>query len=336
MLSRLWALCCSLKLAIVLASLATLLIMAGSILIHFNPRVFSELDMLNLAEWFRDYGADALLLSSWFYLSGLLVVLLALNTICCFIDWAQHLRHRWRKTGEYLIHLGFSLIVIAYFWGSFAGDRLTGLVLLPGELQPLPFNPGLFLRLDNVEPVIGSKGYPVDIRYRMTLLHGDSIIAEKTLEANTPLQIGNTFVIASGSGQQTYGIEVLLPDLGGSANLVAGTVLPMRNGGMLTVNDLEFEGTMAPLLHLTLHNGADVVWEGWYSMRQRLPNVLTQAGFRHVVRRPLQRPYCRLTINNDPGWHLALFGGIVLGVGALLALFSFYSKRRRGDRPEID
>jgi len=335
MLSRLWALCCSLKLAIVLASLATALTMGGSLMMHFNPQVFSELDMLSLADWYRGYGADALLLTSWFYLTGLVCALLALNTACCFIDWVGHLRYRWRKTGEYLIHLGFTLVVIAYFWGSLAGDRRAGVALFPGELQPLPFNPGKFLRLDGIEPVIGAKGYPVDIRYRFKLLHGDSVIEEKTLQANTPLVVDDTYIIASGSGQQIYGIQVILPELGGSADLVAGATVPLRNGALLTVNDLEFDGPLAPLLHLTLRYDTKIAWDGWYSLRQRLPDILEQAGFRHVVRGPLQRSYCRLTINNDPGWHLALLGGTALGIGTLLALFSFYAKRRRGDRPEI-
>ena len=42
--NRIWKLLCSLKLAIVLASAATLLIMGGSLLMPFNPRIFAGMD----------------------------------------------------------------------------------------------------------------------------------------------------------------------------------------------------------------------------------------------------------------------------------------------------
>ena len=43
-LLRIWEFCCSLKLAIVLASAATLLIMAGSLVMHYNPRIFGNME----------------------------------------------------------------------------------------------------------------------------------------------------------------------------------------------------------------------------------------------------------------------------------------------------
>jgi len=335
MLSRIWNFCCSLKLAIVLASLATLLAIGGSLLMHFNPQVFAGLDSLSLAEWYRGFGSHALLLSSWLYLTGLLIALLGINTLCCFIDWLLHVRGRWRKTGEYLIHLGFVLVIGAYFWGSLAGDRRDGIRMTPGEFKPLPFNPGYYLRLDTITPVIGTSGRPVDIEHRLTVLRGEQELQQSTLRANTPLLLGDTIVVANGSGQQTYGYRAVFPDLGGSANLVAGGVLPLLEGKTLTVNDINFEGAMAPFLHLTLNDQDEVIWNGWYSMRQKLPQPLVEAGFRHVVRGPLQRPYSTLMINRDPGWPLAMAGCVALTAGVLFALFSFYAKRRRGDRPEV-
>ncbi len=334
-LTRLWNFCCSLKLAISLASLATLLAMAGSLLMHFNPQVFAGLDALSLADWHQRFGTQAPLLASWFYLTGILLTLLGLNTLCCFIDWLLHLRGRWRKCGEYLIHLAFVLLIIAYFWGSFGGDRRAGIALQPDELLPLPFHPGHFLRLDAIEPVIGASGRPVDIRHHITVLRGDTVVQSTTLQANTPLMLGDTIIVASGSGQQTYGYRVILPDLGGSASLVAGGVLPLLDGKELHIDSIDFKAPLAPLLQLNLLENGRSLWSGWYSMRQRLPDVLAAAGFRHTVRAPLQRPYSELTINHDPGWRLAFFACALLSLGAVIALFSFYAKRRRGDRPDV-
>ena len=44
LLQRLWLVGCSLKLAIALASSATLLIMGGSLVMHFNPAIFTGME----------------------------------------------------------------------------------------------------------------------------------------------------------------------------------------------------------------------------------------------------------------------------------------------------
>ena len=51
MLQKIWRTCCSLKLAIILASIATLLAIGGSLVMHFNPAVFDGLDSATLSEW---------------------------------------------------------------------------------------------------------------------------------------------------------------------------------------------------------------------------------------------------------------------------------------------
>jgi cytochrome c biogenesis protein len=114
LLNKTWKLLCSLKLAIVLASAATLIIMGGSLLIPFNRRIFGRMDQLALGDWLATTGAAHPALSWWVFAAGALLLLLGLNTLCCFVDWARNLRTRWRKSGEYLIHLGFVLVLAAY------------------------------------------------------------------------------------------------------------------------------------------------------------------------------------------------------------------------------
>ncbi len=59
----------------------------------------------------------------WIPVAGGLVVLLGVNTLCCFAIGPAISAARWRKCGEYLIHIGFVLILGAYLWGSQAGFR---------------------------------------------------------------------------------------------------------------------------------------------------------------------------------------------------------------------
>jgi len=50
LLMRLWEWGCSLKLAIYVASLATLLIMGGSLIMHKHPQVFESMDQMLMGE----------------------------------------------------------------------------------------------------------------------------------------------------------------------------------------------------------------------------------------------------------------------------------------------
>ncbi|NOY13443.1 MAG: cytochrome c biogenesis protein ResB [Deltaproteobacteria bacterium] len=252
--SRLWKLFCSLKLAIVLASAATLLIIGGSLLIPFNPRIFASLDSMPLGDWLSSFAVRAPALTWWIPVAGLLLVLLGLNTLCCFIDWLCHFRARWRKCGEYLIHLGFVCVLAAYLWGSLAGFRSEKNLLFVGQRKPLPLQ-NLSLQLEAFEPVFNRSGRPVDMLNSLALYRGDKLLKRVQTRTNHPL---------------TWNGLVILP---------------------------------------------------------------TSYGQTVVNRR--YRTYSILTINYDPGANLALSGGIAMGGGVLLTLFSFYRKRERGDRPDI-
>jgi len=63
--------------------------------------------------------------------------------------------------------------------------------------------------------------------------------------------------------------------------------------------------------------------------------VVIPASYGQTMRGGRYLPYSILTINYDPGANLALTGGIAMGCGVVLTLFSFYRKRTRGDRPDI-
>lgn len=343
---RLWALCCSLKLAIVLASLATLLTMGGSLLVHYLPAVFGDLDQHTLATWFRISGLQHPALASWLVLLVLLMVLLGINTLCCFVDWLGHLRARWRKTGEYLLHLGFVLILTGYLWGALAGHRQPGQRLFEGQTVAVAGAPGDYLRLERFEPVIRN-GRPVDMRSTVTLLRGDTPLTRAVLHINHPLVWQDLVILPESFGQQASGFLFRLGD-GRTAELETGSSIDLGHGRRLQVLDFlpdawraggrvvpRSEGLGNPALELELREAGQVLWHGWYFLRQGLPPQLAAAGDALMPLQPRFKTYSVLTINTDPGAHLALTGAGSMLAGVLLALVSFYRKRSRGDRPDI-
>lgn len=197
---RLWRLLCSLKLAIVLASAATALIMGGSVLMPFNPAVFAGLDAQILSRWLATALPAAPGLTWWLPAAGALLALLWLNTLCCFLDWLWHLRARWRKGGEYLLHLGFVLFLSAYLWGSLAGFRSEGAQVFVGQTAPTP-RPGLFIRVDRVRPLLNAQGRPLDMLTGLTLLQGDRVVAQTEARANHPLLWRGLVVLPTSLGE---------------------------------------------------------------------------------------------------------------------------------------
>lgn len=237
--NKLWKLFCSLKLSIVLASLTTLLAIGGSILMPFNPRVFGGLDSMPLSIWLNEVAAQAPAMTWWIPAGGILVVLLALNALCCFIDWLCHFRSRWRKCGEYLIHLGFVLIVAAFLWGSQAGFRSENNGLLIGQSKPLP-QLGLVLKLEAFEPVFNQNGRPVDMLNTLALYEGDRLLKRVQARTNHPLTWEGLVIIPASYGQtmrggryQPYSILTINYDPG--VNVAITGSLAMGCGVMLTL-----------------------------------------------------------------------------------------------------
>jgi cytochrome c biogenesis protein len=347
-IGKVWPLLCSLKLAIYLASTATLLTMAGSLVMYYNPRVFSNMDQAPLAEWLSFAWRVSPKISWWVPLVGVLVVLFALNTVCCFVDWLGKIRQRWRKAGEYLIHLGFVLVVIAYIWGSVGGYRSRTNQLLIGETLPLDAAlPGYSLRLDAFEPIFRN-GRPMDMNSTVTLLRGAEEIKQVLVRTNEPLLYRGLAVLPGSFGQKLEGFNFFQPGQG-VIQLAAGSRLALAGEVQLEV--LTFhphairlpdgrvlpkgEQLGDPALEVALTWGGAENWRGWYFLREGLPAPLVQQGVNFWPTEPIYRFYSELTINRDPGASLALAGSMLMLLGVLLATFSYYYKRNRGDRPEI-
>jgi len=207
-----------------------------------------------LGPWLRQGLAQSPGMTGWIAASGLLATLLAINTLCCFIDWCFSFRARWRKSGEYLIHLGFVLILIAFWWGSLAGFRSEKNPVLVGQSLALP-QPGLSLKLEAINPVLTPSGRPMEILNTLSLYRDGTLLTRVKTRSNHPLLWKGLVAVPVSFGQTRLGGRVL--------------------------------------------------------------------------------PYSVLTVSYDPGAKLAFAGSLLMGGGVLLALFSFYRKRARGDRPDI-
>jgi cytochrome c biogenesis protein len=348
MLSRLWNLLCSLKLTIVLTSMATVLTICGSIVMLRYPKTFGMIDEMTLGAWFTRFGHSNYVLTGWFWIVCLLLILLGLNTLCCFCDWLPKVRYRWRKGGEYLLHLSFVLILIAFIWGSLRGDRSSGHELAVGETIDLTaIAPGYQLKLVAFEPTFGPEGRPDDLRSTLTLYKDGAVAKTGIIRLNHPLTYDDLVILPASLSQQVEGFRFKRAD-GSLVELRLGTILRQPDNTVLRVisffpdalvrNSRIFPGSSElknPAFELEVIAPDTEPWRGWYVLRQPLPALLASSGFTLQPLEPLVTWSSILTINRDPGANLALLGAWGMGIGALLALISFYDKRQRGDAPDI-
>lgn len=237
--SRPWKFLCSLKLTIVLASAATLVGIGGSLLIPFNARIFAGMDSMPLGPWIERVATQSPGMTWWVPFGGILVGLLGINALCCFVDWFCNFRARWRKCGEYLIHLGFVLVLLAYFWGSHAGFRSEQNPLLVGQHMPLA-QLGVSLKLEAFEPVFNSSGRPVDMLNTLALYRDEQLVKRFQARTNHPLTWKGLVVIPASFGQTVrnghylpYSVLTINYDPG-AAVAFAGAVA-MGCGVMLTL-----------------------------------------------------------------------------------------------------
>ncbi|MFO7982110.1 MAG: cytochrome c biogenesis protein ResB [Desulfuromonadales bacterium] len=349
MFRNLWSFCCSLKVTIVLASAATLTAMGGSLLIPSRTAVFGPMDRMPLGEWLSGIAMDNFNSTWWVFVTLFLLVLLGVNTACCFIDWIFQFRSRWRKSGEYMIHLGFVLIVTGYTVGSLSGFRTEGHQLAVGERIAVPHRDGLYLRLEGFEPRFGEDGGFLDMVNDLTLLKANQEVARGTVRINHPMQAEGLLVLATSFGREPVGFrfasatreQLVLKEntsisLDDDLQLSVGRFYPdaVLNGRGNIVPRSSKIGN--PAFEVTLNDDSRIVWDGWYFLRQGLPEPLSRFGVQLRPLEPVFEPYSVLTINSDPGVPLALAGGLSMSIGVVFALFSYYTKRRRRDRPQVD
>lgn len=347
MTARLWKILTSLKLAIVLATAAVVTVLVGSLRMPARPDSFGAMDRMPLGEWLDRAWSLAPVDAFWVTAAGVLTVLLGVNTACCFIDWLSNLRNRWRKTGEYLLHLGFVLALAGYLWGSLSGFRNEGVRMRAGETISIPWG-GHYLLLESLEPILGPRGAPLGFNGTMALLQGDGEVARHRVRTNSPLMHDGLAVIPITVAPEVAGLRVFSSGIG-FLDLVPGARFSIPSGAILSVHTFhpwgtrlpdgsvarEGEDPVRPAVELELAFPGEASWRGWYFPDEGIPAALGKAGLHLQPTETIPTYSGIFAVNRDPGAPLALAGGILMSAGVLLALFSFYSKRSRGDRPEI-
>lgn len=345
---KLWSFSCSLKLAIALASTATILIMGGSLVMHFNPAIFASMEQEVMSRWLPQAWAQAPQLVFWVPLSGLCIFLFAINTLCCLVDWLFKIKARWRKTGEYLIHAGFILLVIAYTWGNISGFRSGPHQMFPGDRLAIPNMPEYSLQLDEFTPQLEPSGRPLDMVNRVSLWKNKKLVAKALVRINHPLLYDGLVILPTSFGQDLQGFRFHMPERG-FVDLTTGSRLSISSEITLEVRRLlpdarqNSQGRVMqigrrlnnPAMLLSLSGPGGQLWEGWYFLRNPLPKVLREAGIFLRPTEPINKTFSLLTINRDPADKLALIGSLCISIGVIFAFFSFYRKRSQGDRPEV-
>ena len=348
LIQKIWELGCSLKLAIYLASAATLLIMGGSLVMHYNPSIFAGMEQEIMGIWLPWAWAQAPLLTWWVPLTGVCVILFAINTFCCLVDWLYKIRARWRKTGEYLIHAGFILLTIAFIWGNLAGFRSGPHKFLQGERKAIPNMTGYELQLDKFTPRTEPSGRPLDMISEVSLFKDNELVSQAVVRINHPLIYDGLVILPASYGKEMYGFRFNL--LGhGMVNLTSGSTLPVSQTVSMKVHRLlpdarkNSQGRVMqvgsrlnnPAMQVSILKDGKTTWTGWYFLRNRPPLELSDAGIILRPTEPLFKSFSLLTINRDPADKVALLGSIFISIGVVFAFFSFYRKRAQGDRPEI-
>ena len=348
LLKTIWAWGCSLKLAICIATVATLLIMGGSLIMHKHPEVFGPIDQMLMRDWLEGAWRRAPHLVWWIPTSGFCLILFAINTLCCLIDWLIRIRIRWRKTGEYLILTGSYLLTIASTWNSCDSFRSGPYPIYPGEELNLEHMPDYNIKLESFTPQLSETGRPLDMLNEVSLWHGDTEIKRAQIRINHPLTYEGLVVLPTSFGRSLDGFRFHMPGKG-MINLSAGSIMALSNGGTFQALRLlpnvvksrngqiipAGDQVRNPALEILINYPDGRAWQGWYVLRERIPQPMAEADLFIRPVEPIMKTYSLITINRDPGSFIALIGAIFMCLGVFLAFFSFYAKRARGDRPEF-
>ncbi|MCD6353452.1 MAG: cytochrome c biogenesis protein ResB [Proteobacteria bacterium] len=113
-------------------------LMIGSAVMKQHEYVFSSLSRLTLQEWTGTYGMGNLNITWWFYLSILLLFLLAVNTFVCTTNGVIVLLKRFSSMSKqvfflrfsiHIMHISFILVLAGHLVSHVAGVNLPNNIL---------------------------------------------------------------------------------------------------------------------------------------------------------------------------------------------------------------
>lgn len=125
-------------------------------------------------------------------------------------------KHRWSRTGVYIVHTSILVIFVGAIIGHFFGYK--GSVMLP-EMKTTkqiysyknsnPIDLGFSIRCDSFGIQFYDNGMPKEYKSGLTILENDEVVLQKDIRVNTPLTYkGITFYQSSYQGYQDFIVEV--------------------------------------------------------------------------------------------------------------------------------
>ncbi len=185
---KFWSILASTELTIVLAILVCINAGVGSILTVKNPEFYGRLDAgILLPTLIKTEGG---ILTGWIYLLIVLVSIFTLNTIVCTTDKTIGIirqKYPWQAFLPHLVHVGFLIAMLGHLVGATFGFKSPPTYISQGRLQPVPENPGLYIRLDSIEKEGNGYRDLKSLKTTVTLFDGAEKILTDTIEINGPL-----------------------------------------------------------------------------------------------------------------------------------------------------
>jgi hypothetical protein len=142
MIGKIWNFLSSVKLTVWILLFAIALLLTGSIYVSSNRMGFNTLNHMTIPDWCREWGLQNLGKSWWFFVLATVLLLLGVNTGCCFVD---RLRFHWARrpvTGTRvfffritpsLIHACFGIMLLGHFASMSIGYRNRPMEFLSPE-----------------------------------------------------------------------------------------------------------------------------------------------------------------------------------------------------------
>ncbi len=338
-MKKVWRFFSSIWLTVVLVILICLDGAWGSLLSMKVPGFYRSIDQSVLFKWLGEYGPHYLRFTLWMYILIALSALFAVNTLVCTVDRVYSiikLKRPLRSFYPHIVHIGFLIALLGHLSGSLWGFRSPGNVLFKGEPKPVPNEPGLFARFDNIEMKSTPEGDLDSLKARVTLLKNNSEVLTKDIEINGPLIYRGVAFYYADQGQAPSGLSL---DVNGEkitasfnapfktsdgASFRFGQIYPdfaLDNNGLPYTRSEEF---LNPRIELISGDG-----HSYYLDVSGRGKKTWAAGKTFRLDDYVLSRFVILNINRDPGITLIIAGSSMLVAGMVLLLFF------RGERAEL-
>ncbi|TAN62231.1 hypothetical protein EPN18_05150 [bacterium] len=346
-MKRVWQLFSSVTLTVWLAAITCAVTAWGSIIVMKHPQYYRGLDQTVLLQGLLHGPAVGLKLTLWIYALILLTFLFTVNTVVCTTDRVYSVikfKAPLKSLYPHIVHVGFVVAVLGHLAGSVAGFRSYGNTLTQGEIQPVPYTEGLFMRLDSFEMTPTPEGEVESLNTKITLLSGDAKNQKEALTGNisinSPLLYKGIAFYHMDQGQTPAGLRLDTGFETASVRFYGSSKL--SDGGELTLGALypdfaiDNEGRPAslseefrnPHVEVMLRSPAGAVKRAFLNV-SRPGGAVTLGALKIQLADYVMSPFVVLTVNKDPGITLIIAGSLILTVGMMLLLFF------RGERSEL-